>query len=43
MLKNLKQITSEFHECADAVDAVRIANEVGGEINVPRVAGRQML
>ena len=34
-----KNITSEFHDWY--ADAVRII-EVGGEINVPRVAGRQI-
>ena len=34
-----KKITSEFHEWY--TDAVRISNEVGCEISVPRVAGRQ--
>ena len=39
MLMKKKNTASEFHEWY--ADAVRISNEVGCEISVPRVAGRQ--
>lgn len=43
-IQNVKElrrnITSEFHDWYE--DALRIANDVGGDLSVPRVAGRQI-